>query len=192
MLLCAFASSSLTAMDTSFDSKPADGTVARQTSQTSLLRKTQSSDTITRSSSKPRGSYTSTTKSHAVQILFPVETQVKSTYFTTEPAQSQILESLQNIPWVKTKDVKVENNGENQSTTVTHFVDLSQLDQLYQREVLGKERPKIVTETRKSEQATLTTLQRNPIKSAFIFLAIGASLPYVVPMLLEKYNSLDK
>lgn len=147
---------------------------ARQTSQCALRKSASVPNLQAASTANDEGQNIQ----HAFEQNFPDSTILKSKYINDATSEEQLIKALVNMPWIK--------ETQEGSTEVKHVLDVRNAEEILRREILAIERPKIVKEMNETAQKSLSFIQQNPVTSVFLALAIGASLPFVVPKLIEK------
>lgn len=131
------------------------------------------------------------TKTKAFRYNLPDDTKILSNYLEKDSLDAGgLLDALVNTDLIVKTTIKVAGN----STEITneYELDVRPLERFFKAGILAKESKEIDENARKSERDKLYIFQRHPGKLAVACLAIGFSLPYVVPLLAEKYNSLEQ
>ncbi len=148
------------------------------------LRRAISQDSILDSSHTKHGDKSKKIIKHAFYSNLPEDTIVRSDYVKDATSQQQLVDLLVNMPLVKKETVTIKPGGSS-TVLVENALDIRNAEKIMARAVLEIERPKIVKETREDERKNLSFIQQNPITSILLALAVGASLPFVLPELMK-------
>lgn len=172
----------------SLNAMKTDGAADGSSAAVTVVRKAASHETFGDIEHMPRGNRRIKTTEHAFFRVLPDATTLRSNYVTDATTQASVVEALVNVPLVTTQIVEVKEEGATRSIhkSTQYQLDIRRLEESLVSSIIVKERTKIAEEARKDEQNKLSLLQRNPKRSFLIALAVGVSLPYVMPLALEE------